>query len=577
MYADFFSLSEKPFSITPDPAYLFLSKRHEEALAHLIYGVTDSGGFIQLTGEVGTGKTTIIRSLFEQLPENVDIALILNPRLSVNEFLHSICEELKLSVGKGASNKDCFDALNPYLLDAYAQGRKVVLLVDEAQNLSVEVLEQIRLLTNLETHKDKLLQIILVGQPELEAVLKRQDMRQLAQRITARYYLTSLDKSETRAYIKHRLKVAGAKYNIFKPGAENLIYKASKGIPRLVNVIADRSLLGAFSLQQPTVNTKIAKKAIKEVLGDAFDSLNKERSNPDRARLIPNWAWSSAVVVLLGLSAWNFWPQIKQQFFDGQQVALANASTLDAPQQTSATATETDAQDTSPGSNQSAALTSTQDPVTELQASPISLSELFSEQASNTTADVAFNQLLKEWGRTPFYDHSNVCEVVKAVGLRCLYQRGTWADVLALDRPVIVELKDARQQKHQLLIKSVNKGQIVTGLPNADYAVSLSDLQSYWQGSYLVLWQPEQLHDDSLFWGTNSDSVLWLREQLSKLGMNTQPQNTNRLFTSDLAQSVKNFQASVGLDPDGIVGSRTFLALNDALDIEGRPRLVKDN
>ena len=241
MYADYFSLTEKPFSITPDPAYLFLSKRHEEALGHLLYGVTDSGGFIQLTGEVGTGKTTIIRSLFERIPEHVEIALILNPRMNESEFLHAICDELLIPITKENSNKECFDALNKYLLDAHSQGRKVVLLVDEAQNLAVNVLEYIRLLTNLETEKDKLLQIILVGQPELQTLLQRQDLRQLAQRITARYHLVPLNKAESEAYIQHRLRVAGTNHEIFSRSAKQKIFNASKGIPRLINVLADRA------------------------------------------------------------------------------------------------------------------------------------------------------------------------------------------------------------------------------------------------------------------------------------------------------------------------------------------------
>ena len=227
MYASFFGLNEKPFSITPDPRYLFLSERHGEALAHLVYGVTESGGFIQLTGEVGTGKTTLVRSLLlNRMPDNADVAVVLNPQLSVVEFLATICEELHIEVrhNKG-SVKALTDALNRHLLTAHAGGRRTILVVDEAQNLAPAVLEQVRLLTNLETAKQKLLQIILIGQPELRELLARNDLRQLAQRITARYHLEPLSKEETATYIEHRLKVAGALGEVFNEGAKKEIYR----------------------------------------------------------------------------------------------------------------------------------------------------------------------------------------------------------------------------------------------------------------------------------------------------------------------------------------------------------------
>src|SRR6185369_12564098 len=198
MYLAFFGITEKPFAITPDPRYLYLGRHHADALAHLVYGINDAGGFIQLTGEVGTGKTTTIRSLLARAPKNAEIALVINPRLSPLDFLQTICEELGIGVAEGAvdSAKDMVDQLNNYLLRAHAAGRRVVLIVDEAQNLSVEVLEQVRLLTNLETASQKLLQIILIGQPELRDLLARNDLRQLAQRVTARFHLQPLDREE---------------------------------------------------------------------------------------------------------------------------------------------------------------------------------------------------------------------------------------------------------------------------------------------------------------------------------------------------------------------------------------------
>src|SRR5690606_35061328 len=249
MYLSFYGLAEKPFSITPDPRYLYLGGHHAEALAHLLYGVTEAGGFIQLTGEVGTGKTTMIRSLLARRPENAEIALVINPSMNVGEFVLTVCEELGIHLPDDAVDgvKDQIDILNRHLLRAHAQGRRVVLIIDEAQNLSREVLEQVRLLTSLETETQKLLQIILIGQPELREMLARNDLRQLAQRVTGRYHLNPLSREETAAYVRHRLRIAGATQEIFTRGALAELHRASGGIPRLVNVIGDRALLGGFT------------------------------------------------------------------------------------------------------------------------------------------------------------------------------------------------------------------------------------------------------------------------------------------------------------------------------------------
>ena len=267
MYTEFFGLNEKPFAITPDPRYLYMSARHTDALAHLLYGISESGGFIQLTGEVGTGKTTLIRSVLEQLPEKADIALILSPQLTTLEFLETIVQELHCSVPTERTVKAHIDALNEQLMRAHAEGRRVVLIVDEAQTLSPELLEQVRLLTNLETSKQKLLQIILIGQPELRELLDRPEMRQIAQRITGRYHLEPLSKEDTQAYVNHRLRVAGAQSDIFTKSAINALYKYSRGIPRLINVIADRALLAGYTRDQRSVDAKLVVAAANEIFG----------------------------------------------------------------------------------------------------------------------------------------------------------------------------------------------------------------------------------------------------------------------------------------------------------------------
>jgi general secretion pathway protein A len=296
VYTEFFGLRDKPFSITPDPRYLYMSARHADALAHLIYGISESGGFIQLTGEVGTGKTTLIRSLLEQLPDKAEIALILNPQLSAREFIAVICEELRTPAPRDDTLKAQIDALNAHLLRVHAAGRRVVLIVDEAQTLSPELLEQVRLLTNLETAKQKLLQIILIGQPELRALLDRQEMRQIAQRITGRYHLEPLRRDDTEAYLRHRMRIAGAQSEVFKRSAIRQLFRRSRGIPRLINVIADRALLAAYTEDRRLVDGALVTRAAAEVFGD-------------RRPFGRWWPWAAAVVAaaVFMLATLNLW------------------------------------------------------------------------------------------------------------------------------------------------------------------------------------------------------------------------------------------------------------------------------
>jgi general secretion pathway protein A len=269
MYLSHYGLAEPPFAITPDPRFVFLSERHRDALAHLLYGIGQggSGGFVQLTGEVGTGKTTLCRLVMEQLPENVRVALVLNPKQTPLELLETICEELHVvAPGKRRSLKMQIDSLNEFLLQAYAQDLRVVLIIDEAQELSRELLEQVRLLTNLETATQKLLQIVLLGQPELRETLARPALRQLAQRITARYHLTPLQPAETSAYLRHRIAVAGATVFPFEEVAVRRLHALSGGVPRLLNVLGERALLAGYVHGRNRVDAKLVDLAAREVL-----------------------------------------------------------------------------------------------------------------------------------------------------------------------------------------------------------------------------------------------------------------------------------------------------------------------
>ena len=275
MYLNFFGLQDKPFSIAPDPKFLFMTDQHREALAHLLFGVGDEGGFVLLTGEIGTGKTTVCRRLLSQLDENVNVAFIVNPRLSACELLQSICDEFEINYGDNLSIKFLVDLINEFLLNSHSSGKNTILIIDEAQNLSDEVLEQLRLLTNLETNEKKLLQLILLGQPELNTKLEQYNLRQLAQRVTARFHLKSLSENQMISYIKHRLHVAGFRGDIFEDSAFKYIFNQSRGIPRLVNVICDRALLGAYTQDKIIITQKIVKNACKEVLGNLKNTQSK--------------------------------------------------------------------------------------------------------------------------------------------------------------------------------------------------------------------------------------------------------------------------------------------------------------
>lgn len=292
MYLEYYGLERLPFSIAPDPESLYLSKEHQEALAHLKYSLTSHGGLVCLTGEVGTGKTTLCRAFIEEAPDSVDIAYIFNPNLSPIELIQSICDELAITYPDHASNKQMVDCLYHELLQRYAVGRKVICIIDEAQTMPWPLLEQVRLLTNLETSKEKLMTLILVGQPELQEVINSHGMRQFSQRITARCHLNRIPLREISDYLQCRLRLAGCDRSLFDASTAQVIWKQAEGIPRLINSIADRSLLGAFARGVEKPDKAIIENAAAEVLPSL-------KSN--KARVFPALALSAALA-LLGLS-----------------------------------------------------------------------------------------------------------------------------------------------------------------------------------------------------------------------------------------------------------------------------------
>jgi general secretion pathway protein A len=312
MYTHFFGLQQEPFSIAPDPRYLFMSERHREALAHLLYGVRSGGGFVLLTGEIGAGKTTVCRCFLEQVPRHCNVAYIFNPKQTVEELLESICDEFRIphvpEKAAPTTVKQHVDVLNEFLLRTHAVGQNNVLVVDEAQLLSADVLEQLRLLTNLETSERKLLQIILIGQPELRKLLARPELEQLAQRVIARYHLKALSESETKQYIQHRLAVAGLSTALpFNARALQRIHALAQGVPRRINLLCDRALLGAYASGQSMASAQIVDKAAAEVLGKTTRRAAPHASpRPGVQGLSPRWRGAALLGLGLVLGALLF-------------------------------------------------------------------------------------------------------------------------------------------------------------------------------------------------------------------------------------------------------------------------------
>ncbi len=544
MYTSFFGLSEKPFSITPDPRYLYLSGRHADALAHLLYGITESGGFTQLTGEVGTGKTTLLRSLLEQLPKNVDVALIVNPRLGPGDFLKTICQELRVSVSGQKTDKDFADALNLHLLSAHADGRRVVLMVDEAQNLTVDVLEQIRLLTNLETSKQKLLQIILVGQPELRQLLSRSDLRQLAQRITGRFHLKALDKGESAAYLQHRLKIAGVTSEIFRASAVREIFRLSHGIPRVINVIADRALLGAYTRELTTIDASLIREAAAEVHGHPYR---------------PAWfRWAASILLLGGTAAlalgMSHLIEQNKPDGDGHQPILESPVPAESAERL-ILVKKPNAGDENPADE---------------------FHSVLQKHSAYTGTDSAFAALIGLWGGSYLAGETPACQQIAAQGLECVFRRGSWAHLRQHNRPVILTLLDNNGIEHQLVLRSLDGGLAELIIGENTSSASTDALSRFWFGEYLLIWRPVSIDGRTLSLGLRGDDIRWLRRNLDLLNGYSTATNNSDVFDQDLQQTVREFQSSRRLLVDGIAGTQTLIALTSAVAEPDTPVLIRN-
>ncbi|MCK7580589.1 MAG: AAA family ATPase [Chromatiales bacterium] len=532
MYAAHFELREPPFAITPDPAYVYLSRHHREALAHLLYGTSENGGFVQLTGEVGTGKTTLVRTLLEQRLENVDIALCLNPPLTVEELLATVCDELGAAYPREPHTlKPLLDALNEHLLRTHAAGRRTVLIIDEAQNLSREVLEQVRLLTNLETAKHKLLRIILVGQPELRRLLARPDLRQLAQRITARYHLPPLDSQETAAYIRHRLRVAGGHVEWFTGGALRTINRRSCGIPRLINIICDRAMLGAFSQNARRISAGIVRQAARETLqgGPA----------PAGRALHP---WLALGVGLAGLAG---------------LAVIGGGLWLSRTDPTPTVASASPVHQSHP-------------PIRAKPAGPVRRPwpsrwrrhhppapthpiwpHGYVRPPATTPTTVCWRSgaSLNPTGKAPF------CEQVKAHNLRCLADRGDWDALRRFDHPAVLRLMLPGGIPAPTLLRSLVGDMATLVIAGRPVTVPLAQLTSAWTGHYLLLWRP-QVDQRVIGPGNTGESRTLAAPAAGPGNRSTRPRTAVRVLRRQPGQAIA--RVSAGARPaTGWDGGRT--------------------
>ncbi|GAA3553953.1 ExeA family protein [Marinobacter xestospongiae] len=569
MYYDFFGFREPPFSIAPDPRYLYLSDRHKEALAHLMYGVGGQGGFIVITGEVGTGKTTVSRCFIDNAPDNVDMAIILNPRLSARELLSSVCDELGIRHPAGSSIKRLVDLINEDLLKAYAAGRHKVLLIDEAQNLSSEVLEQLRLLTNLETAEKKLLQIILLGQPELNDMLSLPELRQLNQRVTARYHLDALQKEELPSYLQYRLSVAGQRGELFSRGAIQALYKLSGGVPRLINLVSDRALLGAYAEGEHLVTREHIRTAAREVTGPDM---------PGRRQFPRKSVFAALAVVVLAIAvSWGLSDRERRQWLTSPYVAQAagdsepEVSGSDPGEAEGQGAADVDGADGNESAEaQDTAQSDQAAPVGDL-AEPAALAPFRFDTDALSKVE-AFQALFQQWGEryTPS-DFPVACEFGRRQGLGCLHREGTRRSLLQIDRPTILRLRDGNRERYVTLV-SLRGDEAQLRLADGEIrTVSFRELEDFWYGDFSVLWRlPPYLGDND-----STSKEIWLSSQLMQLADLHAASDRERVEVQNMGpeQQVEWYQGIKGLQVDGIPGAMTLIQINNDLH-PGVPRLA---
>ena len=606
MYVHFFGLAQPPFSIAPDPRYLFMSERHRDALAHLLYGVGGGGGFVLLTGEIGAGKTTVCRCFLEQVPAGCQVAYIFNPKLTAVELLQSVCDEFAVAVAcpapGPASVKIYIDALNRHLLAAHAQGRQCVLVIDEAQNLSPEVLEQLRLLTNLETSERKLLQIILIGQPELRSQLAAPELEQLAQRVIARYHLGALTAPETAGYVAHRLAVAGRSGALpFDAAALRRLHTLTGGVPRRINLLADRALLGAYAEGRAEVGRRIVDRAAAEV----FDAAS---ARPPVGR----WRWLAAGglagACLVGAAGWlGGWagpggrgagpvragsaalaasraasvadgPTLAASAASGRAVVATGVS-AGLPTMASAAAGAVPSADAAPalsaaaapaGASSALASAVTPDAVAALAVFPRDEAGGWRALALLWGLDAATLGEAVPASAAPLADP---CLAVRARQLRCFRtSTSTLAGLRQLDRPGLLTLHTADGQVRVARLVGLGPTRALLASGAQTFSLPLDGLARHWRGEFATLWRPPAGYAEALPPGARGPAVDALAAGLAALAQQSAPA-PGQVLAGALAGRLAGFQVAQSLRPDGIAGPTTFMQLSRALG-NTEPRLA---
>jgi general secretion pathway protein A len=531
MYASYFGLKSEPFALAPDPRYLFMSERHREALAHLLYGVGGGGGFVVLSGEIGAGKTTVCRCFLEQIPKRCNVAYIFNPKLSVIELLQTVCEEFRIPAeGAEPTVKSLVDRLNAFLLRTHAVGQNNVLIIDEAQSLAPDILEQLRLLTNLETNERKLLQIVLIGQPELRTMLARPELEQLAQRVIARFHLDALSEAETVQYIRHRLRVAGlARSNPFDKAAMRRIHQLSRGVPRRINLLADRALLGAYATEQPKVTRALVDAAAREVF-DMPRMLTQRRA-----------LWGAGVAVALAAVIGTAW--------------WLAAAPDGAPGQAAATAAS------APASAVAAA------PPAAASAPPPVQAPWVRDK------DTAWTELASVWGVGLVGGHPPCLAAEQQHALRCFEGRGDLAALKRLARPALVALRDDDGSVAWGVLIGLDDQRALLRRASRTQELALSDFIARWNGEFGALWRAPPGYRQPLGPGADGPLVGWLATQLALARGEPVPARTPAELDGRLVARLQAFQRAQGLQPDGLAGPITLMQLNRATGVD-EPRFV---
>ena len=564
MYAQYFGLKQEPFSIAPDPRYLFMSERHREALAHLLYGVKGGGGgFVLLTGEIGAGKTTVCRCLLEQIPKRCNVAYIFNPKLTALELLKTVCDEFHIPVhheGVGTPTvKDYLDPLNQFLLKTHAVGQNNVLIIDEAQNLSAGTLEQLRLLTNLETSERKLLQIVLIGQPELRTMLQRPELEQVAQRVIARYHLGALTEAETAKYLRHRLTVAGLTTAFpFSKAAVQRIHQRARGVPRRINLLADRALLGAYAEGAAGVDPRIVDKAAAEVFG------GEERLSALRSAA--PWALGLAGGVALASAVALLWPR---------EPAPAPASTASA-------AAAPAARPSAPGTAASGSVAAASaGAVPAPNGSASAAAPLFLTAADVATrvgsaardeAD-AWRDLAPLWGIALPDGATDPCAAAQRAQWQCFRSpNGGLPLIRQLDRPGFITLRDATGRSVHALLVGLHERSATLRIGGQPVTVTLVSLANLWQGDFGTYWRAPEGYNGVLADGVRGPAVDLLATQLAALRGEPAPA-APQAYNAALRARVQAFQLSQGIQPDGRAGPTTFMQLARASGTSREPRL----